>query len=294
MSTGTPAKSTGAALVLGGGVAGIQCSLDLAEGGYKVYLVEKEPALGGHMAQLDKTFPTNDCAMCTISPKLVEIGRHKDVEIVTLADVESIEGDPGNFRVKLKKQPRYVDESKCTGCGTCTTSCPTHNMVQLQTVAEPALEAEVRDQVDAILAGHQQQSGSLMPILQEINRAYNFFPENVLEYVSLRTGHPLTDIYRIATFYSAFSITPRGKHTISVCMGTTCYVRGSQRLMEKLSDVLEVEPGQTTADMMFSVESVRCIGCCGLAPAIMVDDTVYGQLAPRAIPDIIKKYRDGA
>ena len=83
MSTGTPAKSTGAALVLGGGVAGIQCSLDLAEGGYKVYLVDKSSALGGHMAQLDKTFPTNDCSMCTLAPKLVEAGRHLNIDIVT-------------------------------------------------------------------------------------------------------------------------------------------------------------------------------------------------------------------
>ena len=96
--SGSPPKSTGAALVVGGGVAGIQCSLDLAEGGYKVYLVEKAPALGGHMAQLDKTFPTNDCSMCTLSPKLVEAGRHLNIEIVTNSELIGLEGEPGNFK----------------------------------------------------------------------------------------------------------------------------------------------------------------------------------------------------
>jgi NADH:ubiquinone oxidoreductase subunit E len=291
MSSAIP-KTTGAALVLGGGVAGIQASLDLAEGGYKVYLAEKEPALGGHMAQLDKTFPTNDCAMCTMSPKLVEIGRHRDVEIITLADVETIDGEAGNFHVTLKKRPRYVDEDKCTGCGTCTTACPTRNFVQILPPVEPALDAESRARVDEILARHGDQTGSLMPVLQDINREYNYFPENVLEYVSLRTGQPMTDLFRIATFYSSFSIIPRGLHTVSVCMGTTCYVRGSQRLMDKLSDVLEVNPHETTADKLFTLKPVRCIGCCGLAPAIMIDDKVYGKLSARDIPGIVKRYRE--
>src|SRR5665648_979402 len=98
--SGTPPKSTGAALVLGGGVAGIQCSLDLAEGGYKVYLVEKAPALGGHMAQLDKTFPTNDCSMCTLAPKLVEAGRHLNIDIITNSELTGLEGEPGGFKAK--------------------------------------------------------------------------------------------------------------------------------------------------------------------------------------------------
>src|SRR5512139_2413167 len=97
----THRETTGAALVLGGGVAGIQCSLDLAEGGYKVYLVERSPALGGHMAQLDKTFPTNDCSMCTLAPKLVEASRHLDIEIVTNAELTGLSGEPGNFHAKV-------------------------------------------------------------------------------------------------------------------------------------------------------------------------------------------------
>ena len=114
----------GAALVVGGGIGGMQAALDLANGGIKVYLAERGPAIGGVMAQLDKTFPTNDCAMCTMAPRLVEIGRHKDIDILTLSEVERVEGQPGNFTVTLKQQPRFIDATKCTGCGACTTECP--------------------------------------------------------------------------------------------------------------------------------------------------------------------------
>ena len=122
--SGSPPKSTGAALVVGGGVAGIQCSLDLAEGGYKVYLVEKSPALGGHMAQLDKTFPTNDCSMCTLSPKLVEAGRHLNIEVITNSELIGLEGEPGNFSAKVYHHARFVDPDICTSCGECAPVCP--------------------------------------------------------------------------------------------------------------------------------------------------------------------------
>ncbi len=120
----TKPHPVGAALVVGGGIGGMQAALDLANGGIKVYLAERGPAVGGVMAQLDKTFPTNDCAMCTMAPRLVEIGRHKDIDILTLTEVERVEGQAGNFTISLKQQPRFVDPMKCTGCGACTTECP--------------------------------------------------------------------------------------------------------------------------------------------------------------------------
>ena len=112
------------ALVVGGGVAGIQAALDLADMGFKVYLVEKEPTIGGVMARLDKTFPTMDCAACILTPKMVDVARHKNIELITYAEVKEVDGYIGNFRVKIEKKPRYVREDKCTGCGLCSEACP--------------------------------------------------------------------------------------------------------------------------------------------------------------------------
>ncbi len=117
-------QKIGAVLVVGGGIAGVQASLDLAELGYRVYLVEESPALGGKMAQLDKTFPTNDCAMCILSPRLVECSRHRNIEVITYSDLLSVSGEPGNFSVSLRKRARFVDETRCTGCGVCQEKCP--------------------------------------------------------------------------------------------------------------------------------------------------------------------------
>ena len=114
----------GAVLVVGGGIAGMQASLDLAESGFKVYLLDKSTSIGGAMAQLDKTFPTNDCAMCVMAPKLVDTGRHPNIELIINADIGEVEGEAGHFKVAVTKRPLYVNEEKCTGCGTCGQKCP--------------------------------------------------------------------------------------------------------------------------------------------------------------------------
>jgi heterodisulfide reductase subunit A-like polyferredoxin len=114
----------GAVLVVGGGIGGIEVALDLAEAGFFVYLVEKSASIGGLMARLDKTFPTNDCAMCILSPKLVECGRHLNIEVLTLAEVVSVSGEAGDFTVTVRENPRYVDVASCTGCGDCANACP--------------------------------------------------------------------------------------------------------------------------------------------------------------------------
>ncbi|HBF42180.1 MAG TPA: 4Fe-4S ferredoxin [Desulfobacteraceae bacterium] len=115
---------TGAVMVVGAGIGGMQAALDLADSGYLVYLVEKKSAIGGTMAQLDKTFPTNDCSMCIMGPKLVECGRHLNIEILPLTDVMDITGEPGDFQVKILEHPRYIDMAKCTACGECEKACP--------------------------------------------------------------------------------------------------------------------------------------------------------------------------
>ena len=117
-------EKVGAVLVIGGGISGMQSALDLADSGFKVYVLDKSPSIGGAMSQLDKTFPTNDCSMCIMAPKLVETGRHQNIELITNANLEKVEGEAGNFRVLITKRPRYVDESRCTGCGICTQRCP--------------------------------------------------------------------------------------------------------------------------------------------------------------------------
>ena len=114
----------GSVLVIGGGIAGIQTSLDLTELGFKVYLVEKTPSIGGRMAQLDKTFPTNDCSLCILAPKMVEVFRNPNIELLTYHEVKKVSGSPGNFNVTVLKKPRYVDETKCKGCGDCAAKCP--------------------------------------------------------------------------------------------------------------------------------------------------------------------------
>jgi heterodisulfide reductase subunit A len=119
-----PHRNFGDVMVVGGGISGIQAALDLGTAGFKVYFVEKSPTVGGKMAHLDKTFPTNDCSMCIESPKFVECKRHPNIEMITYAEVESVKGEAGNFTVTVMKKPRYVDESKCTGCTVCVEYCP--------------------------------------------------------------------------------------------------------------------------------------------------------------------------
>ena len=123
-------EAIGSVLVVGGGIAGMQSALDLANSGYYVYLIEKSPSIGGIMSQLDKTFPTNDCAMWIISPILVEVGRHLNIEIITYADLESVEGSAGNFKVKVKKRARSINMDLCTGCGLCVENCPVVQVAQ--------------------------------------------------------------------------------------------------------------------------------------------------------------------
>jgi heterodisulfide reductase subunit A2 len=132
----------GAVVVVGGGIAGMQAALDVANSGFRVYLVEKNPSIGGNMAQLDKTFPTNDCSTCMISPKLIEVAKHPNIEILSHSEVEEITGKPGHFKVRIRRKARYVDESICTGCGTCVDACP----IQFRPVFEQGVKAKAEAQ----------------------------------------------------------------------------------------------------------------------------------------------------
>jgi heterodisulfide reductase subunit A-like polyferredoxin len=114
----------GAVLTVGGGIGGVQAALDLAESGFKVYLLDEKPGIGGVMAQLDKTFPTNDCSACMFSPKLVTVGQNPNIEVLAYSRIEEVSGEPGSFRVKVRKKARYIDVEKCKNCGDCTAVCP--------------------------------------------------------------------------------------------------------------------------------------------------------------------------
>lgn len=149
---------------------------------------------------------------------------------------------------------------------------------------------EKMERLDTIIEQHKGQQGGLMPTLHETQELFGYLPEEAQKKISEGLNVPLAEIYGVATFYSRFTLTPRGKHTISVCLGTACYVQGVQKVYERIQEELNIGPGETSEDMRFTLLGARCIGCCGLAPVITVDEDVYGKLKPDDIPDILSKY----
>lgn len=243
-------------------------------------------------AQLDKTFPTNDCAMCTLAPRMVDCGRHLNIEKLTYSEIEAIEGEAGRFKVRVRKKARSVDEEKCTGCGECVQNCLVRYKVYPEPVevAEPELLPEDRLKVEDIINHHQGRVAPLIGVLQDINEEFRYLPTPVLYFVSRTLDIPLAHILKVSTFYSLFSLKPRGKHLISVCQGTTCFVRGVGRIMEELEKALGIKPGEVTEDGKFSLETVRCIGCCALAPCIRIDQDVHAKIRPVRVRDILMRY----
>jgi NADH:ubiquinone oxidoreductase subunit E len=156
--------------------------------------------------------------------------------------------------------------------------------------------AEATDEaaVAGIIDRHREERGNLLPILLDINRHFNWLPRPALEHVAGELSTPLTEILRVASFYNAFSLAPRGKHIINVCLGTGCFVKGSPRLLDEIERKLGISHGQTTEDMLFTLEVVRCIGCCALAPAMRVGEDTFGRLAPGQVSKIIDSYTQAA
>lgn len=285
--------TTGAVAVIGGGIGGMQSSLDLAEAGFKVYLIDNSPAIGGTMARLDKTFPTNDCAMCVMSPKLVECARHLNIDIITNADIEGLSGEAGNFKIEIRKRARFVDEDKCTGCGECWNNCPVRNRVFIpeELPEEIYLNENEREEVDRIIDRYKGEEGILVSVLDDINSKLNYLSKDVLKYVSMRLKIPQAQVLRVATFYNAFSLVPRGRHLINVCLGTTCFVKGVDLILEKMERYLEVRTGETTGDNRFTLKAVHCLGCCAIAPAVKIDNDIFGRLKQEDVEEILELYR---
>ena len=153
---------------------------------------------------------------------------------------------------------------------------------------------EQYDALDRVIEEHIQEPGALMPVLQGAQEIFGCVPIDVQKYIAQALHTTLSDVYGVATFYSQFSLQPKGEYLVSVCLGTACYVKGSQKVLDKLSEVLNVEVGQTTADGRFTLNATRCLGACGLAPVMTINDEVYGRLTPDQIPAIIDKYRKEA
>lgn len=154
-----------------------------------------------------------------------------------------------------------------------------------------SIRKEQLEKLDAVIAEWKDVPGGLLPIMQHAQEICGCVNEEVQHYLSEKTGAPVSEIYGVATFYSQFTLQPRGKFTIGLCLGTACYVRGSQLVLDELEKQIGISVGKTTADGMFTLEATRCIGCCGLAPAMMINDEVYGRLTPKEIPAIVEKYR---
>lgn len=152
--------------------------------------------------------------------------------------------------------------------------------------------AEQEAQLRKVIADMKDTKGALMPILQKAQDIYGYLPVEVQTLISDETGIPLEKIYGVVTFYSQFSLFPKGKYTISVCLGTACYVKGSGDVFAKIKEKLGIEDGECTPDGKFSLEACRCIGACGLAPVMMINGDVYGRLTADQVDGILAKYND--
>ncbi|MDY6971762.1 MAG: NADH-quinone oxidoreductase subunit NuoE [Thermodesulfobacteriota bacterium] len=147
------------------------------------------------------------------------------------------------------------------------------------------------DKVEHIIDHYRNEKGSLIQILLDVQKQYNWLPPETLKVVGDRLDIPITRILRVATFYKALSLEPRGKHLVKVCLGTACHVRGGVRVMERLGQLMGIEEGKTTEDMKFTLEKINCLGCCALGPIVTVDDEYYGKMTPEKVPEALEKYQ---
>ena len=153
-------------------------------------------------------------------------------------------------------------------------------------------ETAVR-KIEEICDRYVGENTPLMMILSDIQKEYGYIPLEVQEVVSAKTGISVAEIYGVVTFYSFFSLQPKGEYVIGCCLGTACYVKGAQQIIDKFSELLGIQPGETSEDGLFTLDALRCIGACGLAPAVTINGTVYPQLTVDGVPALIEKYRAG-
>lgn len=150
---------------------------------------------------------------------------------------------------------------------------------------------EKYEKLDKAIEAHRGEKGALMPVLQAAQEIFGCVPKDVQEIIADKLGTTLSEVYGVATFYSQFTLVPNGKNVCGVCLGTACYVKGSQKVLDRICKELNVAAGKTTEDGQFTVQATRCLGACGLAPVMMINDEVYGRLTEDEIPGILKKYQ---
>ncbi len=160
---------------------------------------------------------------------------------------------------------------------------------KLSTVAFKGTE-EQRAKLDAVIAEHKDERGALMPIMQGAQEIYGYLPIEVQNYIAEKMEVPLEEVYGISTFYAQFALNPKGEVAIAVCLGTACYVKGSGDLLDKITELVGIGAGETSSDGKYSVEATRCIGACGLAPVLTINNDVYGRLVPEDLKGILAKY----
>lgn len=147
------------------------------------------------------------------------------------------------------------------------------------------------EKLNQVIREHKGQKGALMPVLHEAQNLFGYLPLEVQEVISRGLGVPLAEIYGVITFYTQFTLVPRGEYEIGVCLGTACYVKGAQAVLDKIEEGLGIKAGETTEDNRFSIDATRCIGACGLAPVITINEEVYGKLKAEDIPGILEQYK---
>jgi len=147
--------------------------------------------------------------------------------------------------------------------------------------------------LDDVINEYGRKESNLIQILHMAQAIFGFLPKNVQSYIAEQMGLPVSKVGSVVTFYTFFSTKPKGDHTISVCLGTACYVRGGKKIIEKLKETIGIDVGETTADMKFTLQVVRCMGACGLAPAVRIDDKVYKRVNPNKLQQILKQYSNG-
>ncbi|MFH0925350.1 MAG: NAD(P)H-dependent oxidoreductase subunit E [bacterium] len=218
--------------------------------------------------------------------------------------------------IKKDDKGHIVITDNCVGCGLCVRACPYNAIFIFSNEEEKEQELSLKDKiisfmkpkgekkreekeevdgidlkkVEGIINNYSNSSNSIIAILQDLQSNYNYLPKKALFYISKKTSIPLSRIFNIATFYNIFSLVPRGKYLINVCIGTACHVRGASRNVEELEKILEIKRGETTKDKKFTLECVSCLGACAIAPVMVINGECFGTVTPDKINSILKKF----